>query len=85
MNDRKRNEKQVPTNGDPISNKVGKRPSMWIFLSAIIGFIYLLNPTFGILELIPDNMPLVGNLDEGAAAILVYQAIKEIIHFRKNK
>jgi hypothetical protein len=85
MNDRKGNEKQVQTTGDPIPNKVEKRPSIWIFLSAFIGFIYLLNPTFGVLELIPDNMPLVGNLDEGAAAILVYQGIKEIIHSRKNK
>lgn len=34
--------------------------------------IYLLNPTGGFIELIPDNVPFIGNLDEaGAAAILI--------------
>ncbi|MDF1811487.1 MAG: DUF1232 domain-containing protein [Verrucomicrobiales bacterium] len=33
---------------------------------------YLINPTAGFIELIPDNMPFVGNLDEaGAAAVLI--------------
>ena len=33
--------------------------------------VYLLNPTFGF-DLLPDNLPIVGNLDEaGAAALLV--------------
>lgn len=44
----------------------------FIIILAVIAIIYLLNPTAGILELIPDNLPLVGNLDEAAAvAILV--------------
>jgi hypothetical protein len=43
-----------------------------IIIFAIIAGIYLLNPTAGFLELLPDNLPLVGNLDEaGAVAILV--------------
>jgi len=29
--------------------------------------IYLINPTAGVLELLPDNLPQVGNLDEVAA------------------
>jgi uncharacterized membrane protein YkvA (DUF1232 family) len=29
--------------------------------------LYLINPTAGILEFIPDNIPIIGNLDEGAA------------------
>jgi uncharacterized membrane protein YkvA (DUF1232 family) len=40
-------------------------------LSIIIGVIYLLNPTAGALELIPDVMPIVGNLDEAAATGLL--------------
>ncbi len=39
------------------------------------GFLYLLNPTFGVFELIPDNTPLVGNLDEAAATALLIGAI----------
>ena len=43
-----------------------------IILLGIISLLYLLNPTAGIFELIPDNLPFVGNLDEaGAAALLI--------------
>ena len=33
----------------------------------LISALYLLNPTAGVFELIPDNIPLIGNLDEVAA------------------
>ncbi len=39
---------------------------------AALAVLYLINPTAGFLELIPDNFPLIGNLDEaGATAILI--------------
>jgi uncharacterized membrane protein YkvA (DUF1232 family) len=38
-----------------------------------------------VIELIPDNIPIVGNLDEGAAAILVWQGISRIIENRKAR
>ncbi|PJF25612.1 MAG: hypothetical protein CUN53_11905 [Phototrophicales bacterium] len=39
---------------------------------AALAALYLINPTAGILEFIPDNFPLMGNLDEaGATAILL--------------
>lgn len=38
----------------------------------LLSLAYLVNPTAGFLEFIPDNFPFVGNLDEaGAAAILI--------------
>lgn len=37
--------------------------------------IYLFNPTAGFLELIPDNLPIVGNLDEAAAAALLISCL----------
>lgn len=38
-----------------------------------LGALYILNPTAGVLELLPDNLPGVGNLDEaGAAALLIF-------------
>ncbi len=38
----------------------------------LVSGIYLLNPTAGVFELIPDNIPVIGNLDEAAAvAILI--------------
>ena len=49
----------------------------------IIGLVYIINPTAGIFELIPDNIPIVGNLDEFAASYLVIKAIK-ILFSKKN-
>jgi len=46
----------------------------FVALCGIISFIYILNPTAGIFELIPDNFPIIGNLDE-AAAITVLIAV----------
>lgn len=38
-----------------------------IFLLGLFCALYLLNPTAGFFELIPDTLPLIGNLDEAAA------------------
>lgn len=40
-------------------------------LAALVAVVYLLNPDAGILELIPDNIPVIGNLDEVAATLLL--------------
>ena len=48
--------------------------------TGLVGLIYLLNPGAGLFELIPDTLPVIGNLDEAAAVFLVinaYRAIKE--------
>jgi uncharacterized membrane protein YkvA (DUF1232 family) len=48
------------------------------YLVAVIGILaglYLLNPGFGVFELIPDNIPIIGNLDEATAAFLVFSAL----------
>ncbi|WP_321366543.1 DUF1232 domain-containing protein [uncultured Desulfuromusa sp.] len=46
------------------------------FLLGLLSFIYLLNPTAGFFELIPDNIPLIGNLDEAAAATLLMMCLR---------
>jgi hypothetical protein len=49
------------------------------FLVACLGLIsllYLLNIGVGIIELIPDNIPFVGNLDEGSAAMLFLMCLR---------
>ena len=38
--------------------------------------IYLLNPTAGIFELIPDNIPFIGNIDEGLASFILYSSFE---------
>ena len=40
-------------------------------LFGILALLYLLNPTAGIFELLPDNLPLLGNLDEAGAMLLL--------------
>lgn len=42
-----------------------------VALAGLLSLVYLLNPTAGILELIPDNIPLVGNLDEATAVAII--------------
>lgn len=47
--------------------------SFWALLGVLVGGIYILNPTLGLFELLPDNAPGIGNLDEaGAAALLIF-------------
>lgn len=43
--------------------------------TAIAG-IYLINPTAGILEFVPDNLPLIGNLDEAAAVLIILSTLR---------
>ncbi len=47
-------------------------------ISITIAVIYLLNPGWGVFELIPDNIPFFGNLDEGAATMLLLWGIKSL-------
>ncbi len=42
----------------------------------IISAAYLLNPTAGFFELIPDNIPLIGNLDEATACALILAVLR---------
>jgi len=60
-------------------------PSWLVYLMAVIGFIYLLNPTLGIIEFIPDNLPIIGNLDEGVAVMLVLAGIVEALEGKKYR
>lgn len=48
---------------------------IWIAVIGILSALYLLNPGFGIFELIPDAVPFVGNLDEGTAAFLLLSSL----------
>lgn len=41
----------------------------------VLSALYLLNPGFGVFELIPDALPFVGNLDEGTAAFLLLSSL----------
>ena len=47
-----------------------------IFCLGLLAALYILNPTAGVFEIIPDNLPLVGNLDEAAAVALLLMCLK---------
>ena len=46
-----------------------------VLLVMIISAIYLINPTAGVIEIIPDVVPFVGNLDEGVATTLLLSGL----------
>ena len=52
-----------------------------VFVCGLVALIYLLNPTAGMLELIPDNFPIIGNLDEAGATLIVFHAIRHLTGF----
>ena len=58
-------------------------PVWLVYALAVVGLIYLLNPTFGVFEFIPDNLPIIGNLDESVAFMLVLAGIVEVLEGHK--
>ncbi|HEY9077848.1 MAG TPA: hypothetical protein VIO61_15040 [Anaerolineaceae bacterium] len=73
--------KQLSPTSTPIS--LLGLPSWIVYIGAVIGIIYLINPTAGVLELLPDNLPFIGNLDEGVATVLIWYGVMEYLNWRK--
>lgn len=47
-------------------------------LGAAAGALYLVNPTAGVFELLPDNLPFVGNLDEALFTALFIESVRRL-------
>ena len=47
-----------------------------VFSLGLLSVLYILNPTAGLFEIIPDNLPFIGNLDEAAAVALLLMCLK---------
>lgn len=47
-----------------------------VIFIGLLALLYLLNPTAGVFEIIPDNLPIIGNLDEAAAVALLLMCLK---------
>lgn len=60
-------------------------PVWLVYALALIGVVYLLNPTAGVLELIPDVFPGIGNLDESVAVMLIIAGIVEATEGKKYR
>lgn len=60
-------------------------PPWLVYLASVVGMAYILNPTAGLIEFIPDNLPFVGNLDEGVAFTLLWYGLVEFFEGRKYR
>lgn len=62
---------------EPPLNPTNRTPakSLGAIVLGGLSLVYLLNPGFGFLELIPDNIPVIGNLDEVAATVLLLNCL----------
>ena len=49
--------------------------SLFVLLLGAISALYLLNVGAGIVEFVPDNLPLVGNIDEATATFLLLNCL----------
>jgi uncharacterized membrane protein YkvA (DUF1232 family) len=61
-----------------MSESQEKRPlgkSIVMAVAGLLSVVYLINPSAGIIEIIPDNLPGLGNLDEAAAAALLISCL----------
>ena len=47
-----------------------------VAVAGLLSLVYLFNPTAGVFELIPDNFPIIGNLDEAAAVAIILAAFR---------
>jgi uncharacterized membrane protein YkvA (DUF1232 family) len=58
----------------PPEQPLWARVVAWATIAA--GSAYMINPTAGIFELLPDNLPVVGNLDEAAVVFIMFAAMR---------
>ena len=65
----------APAPVPPPARRWGK---LWPILGLGVSGLYLLNPGFGVFELLPDNLPGVGNLDEGGAVLLFIACLRRL-------
>ena len=50
--------------------------NFFVIFIGLISLFYLINPTGGFFEIIPDNFPVIGNLDEAAACALLFAVFR---------
>jgi len=63
--------------------------SFLVGLAGVLSLLYLLNPTLGVFEFIPDNLPLIGNIDEATATMVLLSVLRyfgwDLADFFKKK
>jgi uncharacterized membrane protein YkvA (DUF1232 family) len=59
-----------------VKKKKGILSKLFAWMGILLSVIYILNPTMGVFELIPDNLPIIGNLDEAGATALLISCVR---------
>jgi len=67
---------ELPVEGTVLSKERPDWAKALAWATVALGALYMVNPTAGIFELIPDVVPIVGNLDEAAVMFLVFGAMR---------
>lgn len=49
---------------------------LFVISMGLLSLLYLLNPSMGVFEIIPDNFPVFGNLDEATATALLLASLR---------
>ena len=49
---------------------------LFVLVMGLLSAFYLFNPSAGLFELIPDNFPFIGNLDEATAATMLLACLR---------
>lgn len=47
----------------------------FVVIVGALALLYLINPTLGVFEFLPDNIPFLGNVDEATATLLLISAL----------
>lgn len=50
--------------------------SLLVTLAGILAFLYLVFPSFGVFEFLPDYIPFIGNVDEATATMVLLAALR---------
>ena len=50
--------------------------SFLVVVLGVLSLFYILNPGAGIFEIIPDNIPFLGNLDEATAVMVLLSCLR---------
>ena len=67
-----------PTNkptSQPTNQPTSRLKKVVAVLVACVSALYLINPTLGLFELLPDALPLIGNLDEAFFTLALVSAL----------
>ena len=62
-----------------VKSSKNSRSFFGVFLAVfgiLFSLVYIINPTFGVFEILPDNLPVVGNIDEAGVTYFLFMCLR---------